>query len=189
MSAPDGGVGGNVTQETVQRRARSILAARRELDEAKAVQKQKASAVQKEWKAAKGEGINNDALKRTMVLMELTDDEIALHVHTERRYLAWLGRPVGEQAELFSGAEDEDVTDPALINDFARAVAEQAGYNAACNDEPVTNCEHPQGSELAAEWIKGHGKGVEFMTRTAPVDEGVTKASPRKPKATRAGVH
>lgn len=192
------GIGGNVTQETLQKRARSILSARRDLDEAKAIQKQKASAVQKEWKAAKAEGINSDALKRTMVLMELTDDEIALHVHTERRYLAWLGRPVGEQADMFDGGEPaQDIDVAAQAGDFAKAVAEQSGYNAGVNSEPATNCEYAQGTELAAEWLKGHAKGQAFVARkaeSAPAETGVVKATPRakKPKGetvTPPGVH
>jgi hypothetical protein len=167
-------VGGNVTDKTLQEHAQAILAAKRDRDEAQLLH-------QLAWKAAKKVGIDIDVLKIVMKKMEQTSEEIAADMATERRYFAWLGRPIGEQSDLFA---DATAAEPEPVNAFSKGAAEQAGYNAGLNREPVTNCEYEHGSELAAEWVKGHGKGTAFLERKAEPDAepGIVKATPRSKK-------
>jgi hypothetical protein len=144
--------------------------AQRTLDEAN-------SELRHVYKRAKKAGIDLSTFKCALAEIKIDPEQRAADQQTYARYMAWLGRPVGFQAEL----EIVVPSERARVS-LDRVLWEQEGYDAAlAKSEPDSN-PHAVGSEAAQAWLTGHSHGVAFLNRLPTMEVAARK--PRKGRQT-----
>lgn len=93
---------GNVTSSTFLEAVREIAKINAE---ARALNERR-KGIRKKWKS---EGIELGLLDATLKMAEWDRAEVRDHFAVTRRYAEWLGLPIGQQADLFKGAGDNEV--------------------------------------------------------------------------------
>ena len=135
---------------------RAIKDTKRAKDEAGAAHK----AAREAFKAAGGD---LNALKIVDHLMSLDDADAELRMRETLRYCGWLDLPLGTQADLFGGEAPPDLT-ASVTAQHREWQAEQDGYKAGKDGEPIDNNPHPSASPFFTRWRTGWHDGVTART-------------------------
>jgi hypothetical protein len=150
----------------------------REIRDAKDAHADTGMALARAKKAAKGDGIDLDALKLLEKFADLDTDEAEMRLRHLRLYAEWIELPIGAQNDMFGQPPppkpDEEETQKQ--RDFnAKAAGKTAGQ---AGHERQTNPHSPGTSEHVAwdkAWLAGHKgwlKGQETIaSEMAPADE------------------
>jgi len=130
----------------------------REIRDAKQAHADTGMAVARAKKAAKGDGVDLDALKLLEKLASLDTDEAELQLKHLRLYAQWIELPIGMQPDFFGDPE------PATVS--AKAQAEQREWTAGSDGFEAGEAgrlrdsnPHPIGSELHVVWDKSWTNG------------------------------
>lgn len=140
----------------------------REIRDAKSAHADTSMAVARAKKAAKGAGIDLDALKLLERLADLDSDEAEMQMRHLRTYAAWIGLPVGSQLSMFS--------EPAPAAADAKAAAEHrewaagdAGLAAGRKGDERDDNPHEAGSAEHAAWARSWAKGHKVWLKSQEV--------------------
>jgi hypothetical protein len=144
----------NVTEETITRAMDRIMAAKRDHEKAQEAAKQANGVYRSAIKAAKQDGIPNDAILLAVSWTKEDAGEVVSRLKWGVRIAKNMGLPVGTQLDIFSHAIEE-----------AEANPYNAGQFAAGNREPSTNNPHHAGSAEFVEWDRGF---MDKMASMAP---------------------
>lgn len=175
----------NLTQETFVEYFREYSAARTKIEEATAA----ARAI---LKRAASVGINTKMLAKARENQRLDRDKVEADMQDLARYHAWLGLPVGTQAEMFGDAGDAPKKE--VIDEQRIWEAGEAGLAAGKAGKNRTDNPHAPGSELYQAWDRAYIAGqetiIEQMDRTKPklhTAEDYSKAAEAGRRAAKAG--
>lgn len=169
---------GNLTPETFEEHRQEVAAATRALEEAQGIRRAA-------LKRAKGAGINTSKLVEALRMRKLEPEVVETDFRDLAKYLAWMGMPVGFQADLLAPGDDQPLTDKALHGQRLN-YAEQEGYDRGLAGGVVEECSHPQGSELATAWLKGLRAGREFLERSGEAEHAKVSQPRRRGRPPRA---
>lgn len=102
-------------------------------------------------------GINQAALKRVIAELNRDRDKREIDDRDFRKYMAWLGHPIGHQAEMFANDDapapnGHDPDSGEADEKHGLRVADREGYTAGKAGANVDSCPYELGSELAQVW-------------------------------------
>lgn len=118
---------------------------------------------------AKKAGVKLEQLKALRTLSKMDDEDVQNQFRTLFKYAAWIGKPIGTQADLFGADDDQKPSDNA-VSALALGEAKQRGYTDATHKAPRDNNPYTVGSDLAAEWDRGWHAGNEFMVASGKLN-------------------
>jgi hypothetical protein len=162
----------------------------REIRDCKSAHADTGMAVARAKKAAKGAGIDLDALKLLERLADLDTDEAEMQLRHLRTYAVWINLPIGSQLALFGGQAAPVAADAKAAAEHQEWAAGDAGAAAGRKgDERDTNPHDAGSAERAAwsrAWAGGHKTWLAGQTKLAgemgrDADNGA-EAPPRRPR-------
>jgi len=141
--------------------------AQRTLDEAN-------SELRHVYKRAKRAGVDLKEFKKVLAEIKVDPEQRQASQATYARYMAWLGKPIGYQAELAIIEPSQRAKDALNLS-----VWEQEGYDAALGGREPADNPYPPGGPAAQAWHVGNTNGIAFKNRLPALEA--------KPRAVRKG--
>lgn len=138
-----------------------FLACYREIRDTKRAKDEAGAAHKAARERAKSRGIDLNALKIVEHLSTLDDADAELRMRETLRYAAWMGMEVGTQPDMFGGEAPVDLTGK-VQSQHREWDAEQKGYKAGKDGEPIDNCPFSGGSPFVSRWRQGWQDGNAF---------------------------
>ena len=133
-----------------RRRSSSILAIR----DATRSKEDAVMALARTKKAAKGDGIDLDALKDLERLAKLDDDEAEVRLRHCIEYAVWANLPIGTQLDAFGQHQIPKPKQKAEV-EHQQWTASDAGYRAGRSGRPRDDNPHEPGTEAQCHWTNG----------------------------------
>lgn len=145
------------------------------------VKKTADAALANAYKAAERDGLDRKDLKFAIAeSLKGTDEREVSHAR-RLQYLAWLGKPVGHQGDIFgaeSAAPEPTPEDTAAVERHENNVAFQKGVEAGAAGAALASCPYEIGGEeyqqFSVGWSAGQAEAVRALggaTHRAPVQE------------------
>jgi hypothetical protein len=129
----------------------------REIRDCKEAHHDTGMALARAKKAAKGDGIDLDALKLLEKFADLDTDEAELQLRHLRQYALWIELPIGTQLDAFGAPSKPDPEETQKQRDFnakaAGKAAGQAGHERQTNPQIAGSSEHVAWDKA---WLAGH---------------------------------
>lgn len=119
-------------------------------------------AARADFKAAGGD---LNAFKIVEHLQTLDDADAELRMRETLRYAAWLDLDIGTQTDMFGDGPQVDLTG-AVQAQHREWQAEQDGYKAGKDGQPIDNCPHAGGSPFFTRWRAGWRDGQAALVST-----------------------
>jgi hypothetical protein len=146
---------GNVSQST-------LLEFHDELVEAYRLKASADGALRNVYKRAEQAGLDRKTLKRAYSDAQKAENERQVDDERYRRYMAWLGVPVGTQAEMTLSDEDESQAngeDTEAVEQHKNNMAFEEGVSAGKAGANAASNPHPPGSEAFQAFSLGWSAG------------------------------
>lgn len=137
----------NVPPEAFLKHYRAIRDATRSKEDA-------VMALARTKKAAKGDGIDLDALKDLERLAKLDDDEAEVRLRHMHQYAVWANLPIGTQLDAFGQHQIPKPKQKAEA-EHQQWTASDSGYRAGRSGRPRDDNPHEPGTEAHVSWTNG----------------------------------
>jgi hypothetical protein len=144
----------------------------REIRDCKSAHADTAMAVARAKKAAKGAGVDLDALKLLERLADLDSDEAEMQMRHLQTYAAWINLPIGAQPSLFGAGSAPPAADAAAAAEHREWAAGDAGAIAGRKGEEREANPHEAGSAEHAAWARSWAKGHKVWLKGQEVIAG-----------------
>lgn len=158
MNTPTPGIGDNSQPLTEEQLQALFFDHRRRYKDALAKKKEADANLRNACKRAKADGVDPKSIKFSIELENDEDGSIAKEQAERERIAAWMGLPLGGQADFF---------DRTPLVDRARADGKRAGMEGETCKPP-----HDAGGEAGQAWIAGWHEGQRALAETLPLLKG-----------------
>jgi hypothetical protein len=186
MSESPDAIGGNVTQET-------FLAYLDEYTEADQVVKEAAGKRKDLRKRIAGSGVNLEAFDRSRKEADKSGERREMEDREYRRYMRWIGKPVGETTPRYGSPNGSDAPDDAAdspselrpVSDLQRSRVEEAGYAAGAGGQTRNMNPWTPGTLLAGDWDQAWQRGADARAEAAANEPQPERRGRGRPRGSR----